>query len=63
MKKFMSLILCFAMVLTLAACGGTTEKADGSIPVTDGQTIGKGSGSSKKRAEQAAAQAAIENWK
>ena len=38
----MSLILCFAMVLTLAACGGTTEKADGSSPVTDGQTIGKG---------------------
>ena len=29
----------------------------------NGQPIGKGSGSSKKRAEQAAAQAAIENWK
>ena len=29
----------------------------------NGQPVGKGSGSSKKRAEQAAAQAAIENWK
>ena len=29
----------------------------------NGEPIGKGSGSSKKRAEQAAAQAAIENWK
>ena len=29
----------------------------------NGQPIGKGTGSSKKRAEQAAAQAAIENWK
>lgn len=43
MKKFLSLILCFAMVLSLVACGNTTEKADESIPVTDGQTIGEGS--------------------
>jgi hypothetical protein len=43
MKKLLSLILCFAMVLTLAACGGTTENADAIKTVTDGQTVGEGS--------------------
>lgn len=41
MKKVMSLILCFAMVFTLAACGSTNGNAD-AITVTDGQTIGEG---------------------
>ena len=43
MKKVMSLILCFALVLTLAACGGTNDNADAITTVKDGQTIGEGS--------------------
>ena len=42
MKKFLSLILCFVMVLSLAACGGTNDNADEIKTVTDGQTVGEG---------------------
>ena len=42
MTKILSLILCFVMVLSLAACGGTTETTEEFTPVTDGATIGEG---------------------
>ena len=53
-------------VLTYALVGESGPDHDKQFFVEvalNGQMIGKGCGSSKKRAEQAAAQAAIENWK
>lgn len=41
MKKFLSIILCFALLLTLAACS-TAQPMD-TKTVTDGETIGEGS--------------------
>lgn len=42
MKKIISLILCFVLVLSLAACGGTTETTE-FTPVSDGDVVGEGS--------------------
>lgn len=41
MKKLLSLILCFVLLISLAACGSATE-TEGFIPVTDGASIGEG---------------------
>lgn len=41
MKRIMSLILCFVLVLSLAACG-TPDSQQEFTPVTDGETIGEG---------------------
>lgn len=41
MKKILSLILCFVLVLSLAACG-TPDSQQEFTPVTDGETIGEG---------------------
>jgi len=40
MKKFLSVVLCFVMLLSMAAC--STAQNTGSTTVTDGQTIGEG---------------------
>lgn len=42
MKKIISLVLCFVLVLSLAACGGTTETTE-FTPVSDGDVVGEGS--------------------
>ena len=44
MKKIISLVLCFVLVLSLAACGGTTETTE-FTPVSDGDVVGEGSAS------------------
>lgn len=41
MKKILSLLLCFVLVLSLAACG-TSDSQQEFTPVTDGETIGEG---------------------
>lgn len=41
MKKILSLLLCFVLVLSLAACG-TPDSQQEFTPVTDGETIGEG---------------------
>lgn len=41
MKKILSLLLCFVLVLSLAACG-TPDPQQEFTPVTDGETIGEG---------------------
>lgn len=41
MKKFLSIVLCFTLLLALAACG-SAQPMD-TTTVTDGQTIGEGS--------------------
>lgn len=41
MKKILSLLLCFVLVLSLAACG-TPDSQQEFTPVTDGETVGEG---------------------
>lgn len=41
MKRILSLLLCFVLVLSLAACG-TPDSQQEFTPVTDGETIGEG---------------------
>ena len=36
MTKFLSVLLCVAMLLTLAACGNTTPSTNGTTPTTGG---------------------------
>ena len=42
MKKLVSFILCFALMVSLVACGGTTGESDEFTPVADGATVGEG---------------------
>ena len=44
MKKILSLILCLALVVSLAACsiGGESTEPTGFTPVSDGDSIGSG---------------------
>lgn len=42
MKKVLSLILCFVLVVSLAACDSKPAETTGFTPVTDGASLGEG---------------------